>query len=310
MKKINTILDLLDQFQSDSECRKHLEGLLWSDGKPMCPHCQNKKRNHRHAARNIFSCSSCKKQFSVTTGTIFHGTHVPLRKWFVTVYLFTTHKKSISAHQLAKDLRVTVKTAWYMIHRIRTAIQSRSFGAPMKDKVTVDESMWGQKARNIHYHKRPKYNQGRKGEHKLKIFTMVEDTGRAKSVFVPDFSGRILRNIIYHYVERGTTIQSDEYKGYNGLQYNGYNHLRCDHGKFQYVSENGANTNKCENYYSHLKRLFHGTYHKMTEKHIQKYLDEFDFRYNTRSMDDGDRFNHALSLGRVRLTYNQLIGKS
>lgn len=310
MKKIDTLLDMMDRFPDDNECRKHLEEMLWADGKPICPHCKNKKDLYRHAKRNIFTCSSCKKQFSITTGTIFHGTHVSLRKWFVTIYLFTTHKKSISAHQLAKDIHVTVKTAWHMIHRVRTAIQSKDFGVPMKEKVTVDESMWGQKSRNIHYRIRPKYNQGRKGEHKLKIFTMVEDSGRAKSVLVKDFSGYTLKNIIYNYVEKGTTIQSDEYRGYNGLSNNGYIHIRCDHGRYQYVGETGANTNKCENYYSHMKRLFHGTYHKMTEKHIQKYLDEFDFRYNTRSLTNGERFNNVLALGRVRLTYNQLIGKA
>ena len=310
MKKFDTILDLLDTFPNDTECRKHLEGLLWMDGKPTCPHCGNKERNYRFFKRNIFGCAGCKKQFSVTTGTIFHSSHIPLRKWFVTVFLFTVHKKSISAHQLAKDLHVTVKTAWFMIHRIRTAIQTQSFGKPMTDKVTVDESMWGAKARNIHYNKRPKYNQGRKGEHKLKIFTMVEDSGRAKSVFVQDFAGSTLKPIIYHYVEKGTTIQSDEYRAYSGLSRKGYVHIKCDHGRHQYVAENGANTNKCENYYSNMKRLFHGCYHHLTAKHIQKYLDEYDFRYNTRSYSNDERFNLALSLGRVRLTYKHLIGKA
>ena len=237
---------------------------------------------------------------------MFHGTHIPLRKWFVVIYLFTVHKKGVSAHQLARDIKVTVKTAWFMIHRIRTAIQSQDFGEPMKGTITVDESMWGQKSKNIHYNIRPKYNQGRKGDKKLKIFSMFENDGRVKSIHVSNFGSITLQSLIHNHVEQGSTIQSDEYKGYNGLSQR-YNHIRCDHGKHQYVAENGANTNKLENYFSTMKRTFHGTYHKMTAKHIQAYLSESDFRFNTRNETDYDRFNLALSLGRVRLSYKQLI---
>lgn len=306
MKKFDTLLELLDSFPNEVECKKHIEALIWKGGQPVCPHCQNSKNIYRFNKRSIFKCSGCNKQFSLTTGTIFHGTHIPLRKWFVLIYLFTTHKKGVSAHQLAKDLKITVKTAWFMIHRLRAAIQSQDFGAQMKGTITVDESMWGQKSKNIHYNIRPKYNQGRKGDKKLKIFSMFEQEGRVKSVLVKNFGAATLQSLIYQHIEVGSTIQSDEYKGYNGLSYS-YNHIRCDHGKHQYVAESGANTNKLENYFSGMKRTFHGTYHKMTAKHIQAYLSETDFRFNTRSETDYDRFNIALSLGRVRLSYKQLI---
>ena len=136
---------------------------------------------------------------------------------------------------------------------------------------------------------------------------MLETNGKVKSVHVEDLKGERLKGIIFNHVSPGTTIQSDEYNAYNGLEWMGYNHIRCDHGRYQYVADNGANTNKCENYYSNMKRLFHGTYHKMTAKHVQKYLAESDFRYNTRNMGNQQRFDLLLQNSAVRLKYSQLI---
>lgn len=306
--QFETLLDLSDMFPNEESCKKYLEKVLWNEGKPKCAHCQNEQKIYRFANKPTqFKCGKCRKQFTVTTGTIFHGTHVPLRKWIFAIYLFTTHKKGLSAHQLAKDLKITVKTAWFMKHRLRTAFENMEFGAPMEGTVTVDESFWGQKSKNMHYNKRPKHNQGRKGENKLKIFTMVETNGRAKSLHVHDLKSETLKDIIFNHVAPGTTIQSDEYNAYNGLGWMGYNHIRCDHGKYEYVAKDGANTNKCENYFSGMKRLFHGTYHKMTAKHVQKYLAESDFRYNTRNMGVQERFELLIQHAATRLKYSQLI---
>lgn len=307
MKQFSTILELLDEFSDQKKCASYLESLVWNGGNPVCPHCGNADKSYRFKSRNIFKCCACTKQFSATTNTIFHGSPIELRKWFVAIYLFSTHKKGVSAHQLAKDIKVTVKTAWFMVHRIRYAIQTQDFGKPLEGTVTVDESFWGQKSKNMHYDKRPKFNTGRKGDKKITVFAMIDNNSRVKTVKVKNTSGAELKQKIEKYVAKNTTIQTDEWQAYNGLQYLGYNHIRCDHGKHQYVAENGANTNKCENYFSNMKRTFHGTYHKMTEKHIEKYLAETDFRFNTRNETEQGRFNLLLQGASVRLTYKALI---
>src|ERR1700748_1935500 len=309
--QFDTLLELSDMFPNEESCKKYLEKVLWANGEPVCAHCKNTKKIYRFATKPTqFKCGKCRKQFTVTVGTIFHGTHVPLRKWIFAIYLFTTHKKGVSAHQLARDLKITVKTAWFMKHRLRTAFENMDFGAPIEGTVTVDESFWGMKAKNIHYHKRPKHNQGRKGENKLKIFTMLETNGKVKSVHVQDLKSQTLKGIIFNHVSPGTTIQSDEYNAYNGLSWMGYNHIKCDHGRYQYVNkENGATTNAIENYWSHIKRAIIGTYYHVSKKHIQSYLSEFDYKFNTRNKTDIERFNLAILGSQGRLKYSQLINK-
>src|ERR1700739_4571419 len=117
MEKFTTLIELVDRFSDEGKCRQHLEKLLWND-KPICPFCK-KDKIYKYASRGLFKCSDCKKQFSATVGTIFHGSHIPLRKWFIAIYLFTSNKKGISAHQLSRSIKTTVKTAWFMLQRIR-----------------------------------------------------------------------------------------------------------------------------------------------------------------------------------------------
>ncbi len=306
MERFETILDITDRFRTKKACLDYLEKIMYPNG-ICCPHCTQEKV-YRYKSGVLFKCSECSRQFSVTTGTIFHGTHIALRKWILAIYLFTTNKSGLSSRQLARDINVTVKSAWFLLHRVRYAISRQTFARKMRGTVTIDEAMWGQRSHNMHYHLRPK-SKGRKGENKLKIFTMVETDGRVKSILVPNFASHTLNHLIIHNVQRGTTILSDEFVSYKELKHVGYNHLRCDHGNYEYVSASGATTNKCENYFSFMKKIFHGAYVKMTAHHIQKYLSETDFRFTTRNYTEHHRFNLALSLGRVRLTYNQLIGK-
>lgn len=195
-----------------------------------------------------------------------------------------------------------------MIQRIRYAIQHQDFGKPLEGICTADESYVGGKQKNKHYDKKMRGQQGRGSSEKINVFGVMEVGGRVKSVAVPDVKRETLVPLILEYVKPGSTMMTDEWSAYSHLHLD-YFHLKCDHGRHQYVSDEGATTNPIENYWSHLKRTIHGTYHWVSRKHIPKYLAEFDFRFNTRKETDSVRFNIALSQMQGRLKYKELTQK-
>jgi len=154
MKTFKSILELTANFNTDLKCRKYLENQLWQDGKPVCPHCAIIDDAYRFADGRRFKCKACKKQFTVTVGTIFEGSHVELQKWFVAIYLLCSHKKGISSYQLSRDLHITQRSAWYMLHRLRYAFSTKTFLAPLQNTVELDEAFIGGKDKFRHAEKK------------------------------------------------------------------------------------------------------------------------------------------------------------
>lgn len=305
MSKIqfSNLVDLMQKFPDEKSCVEHLRAIRWKDGE-YCPYCGNEKVYHFKDGKT-FKCASCRKRFSIRVGTIFEDSPLPLQKWFVAIYLITSHKKGISSVQLAKDIGVTQKTAWFMLHRLRHAIKTKSFYRPLKNEVEVDETYIGGKEKNKHKSKRVEGSQGRSTKTKTPVVGMVERNGKLKAKVVNDTKSKTIKDLIISNVVFGSKIITDEFRSYFGLDFL-YQHLFVKHSEGEYV--NGiAHTNTIENFWSILKRGIVGIYHFVSKKHLSRYLDEFTFRYNTRGMTEEDRFNYLLANCNGRLAYEQLI---
>jgi transposase-like protein len=231
---------------------------------------------------------------------MFEGTHVPLKKWLLAIYWFLSHKKGLSSVQMHKDLKITQKTAWFMLSRIRHNMKSKP-QSKFKDKVEVDETYVGGKNRKGSGKKK---TQGRSLKFKIPVMGLLSN-GKVYVEVIPNAKGETLKRIIYEFVEKGTTIVSDGWRGYSGLS-NDFRHEVIDHSTGVYV-RNGFHTNSIEGFWSQLKRGIIGIYHLVTQKHLSKYCNEFAYRYNTRDITDGERFNQFLISADHRLKYADLI---
>ncbi len=293
LPEFKNLMDVMERFPDNDSCLEYLEQARWGDT-PVCPHCES-DQIYRYKKRKIYKCKSCKKQFSVRKGTIFEETNIPLRKWFFAVFLLTAHKKGISSVQLARDINVTQKTAWHMLHRIRYTVRTRSFAKPLSNVVEIDETYVGGK----HKGKR-----GRGSENKTAVFGMLEREGKIREMTVPNVKAKTLRKIITEYVANGTTVMSDDWLAYKRLS-NLYPHKTINHGQGEYSNGN-IHVNTIEGFWSILKRGIYGIYHQVSKKHLQRYIHEFQFRYNTRKFDDSFRFLTLLNWCAGRLTYEDL----
>lgn len=303
LQKFKTLVDLLLYFKSEEVCREYLEMIRWN-GDLECPYedCGHNKV-FKFSNGKVYKCAACKRQYSVKVGTIFHDSKIPLQKWFAAIYLITSHKKGISSLQLHRDLGVTQKTAWYMNHRVRN-----SLGIQREQKlsgiVEADETFIGGIEANKHASKRIKDTQGRSVKTKTAVAGLVERGGNVMAKKVQDTSGQNLKRFVTDNVKRGSDLHTDEWFGYNGLE-KLYNRSIIKHQDKQYVS-GSIHTNTMEGYWSLLKRGIVGIYHSVSSKHLQKYLDEFSFRYNTRELSEDGRFNVMLSKAASHITYKKL----
>lgn len=304
MKEIKTVQQLLKSLPNEQSCREFLEERRWQ-GEPICPHCKCSRDNHyklksKGQFKGLYKCRCCRKTFTVTVGTMFEGSHVPLDKWFWAISIFLSHKKGISSVQLAKDIGVTQKTAWFMLNRIRHNFEG-IIGVRFEDMTQVDETYVGGKNRK---RKGIKHTQGRSTAIKTPVVGL-ESNGMVYTIVVPNTSGKILKLIIHTLVDKGSTVITDGWRGYSGLSKD-YDHKVVEHSEGEYVKD-GFHTNNIEGFWSHLKRGILGVYHLVSPKHLSKYCDEFAFRYNTRGLTDIQRFVHFLPSAGKRLAYSELI---
>ena len=295
--------EFMKKFASKRKTIQFFEGVRWPGG-VTCIHCQSKRIAPKKSRLGVYQCKDCRKDFSVQTGTVFERSKIPLRKWFYAVYLLQTARKGISSLQLSKQIGVTQKTAWFMLHRLREACKEK--GGMLSGVVTSDETYFGGEAKNKHKSKKPGKSgltektmvQGIKAEQQLKFHIMDK----------PD--KETLQGNIRKGVEKGSIVMTDELKGYIGLDKD-YIHLTVKHSAGQYFCPvSGATTNDIESVWGLMKRGYKGVYHHWSKKHLHRYIDEFAFRLDKGNCDI-DTIDRVKSLvqGSVnkRLTYEKLI---
>lgn len=303
---------MLEVLPNDTACRNYLEQLLWN-GVPVCPHCGSKNEGHfklkvKGEFKGLYKCkeNACRERFTITVGTMFEGSHISLRKWFIAIYLFSSHKKGISSHQLGRDLGITQKSAWFMLCRIRLAFQVKSL-VQMDGLIQADETFIGGKNKNRHADKKVEDSQGRSCKDKTPVFGLLQHTGKVHTQVVADTKGTTLKPIITDMVKSGAIVVTDEWGAYNGLS-KSYSHVVLNHQKEEYV-RGAFHTNGIENFWSLFKRGIYGIYHSASPKHLHRYCSEFSFRYNTRKISDADRFSLSLSSATAKITYKELTSK-
>lgn len=299
--EFKSLFDLLQAFPTEESCIAYLEKQLWGDGEPVSPYDPTSKVYRR--GDGMYRCKNTGKNFNVRIGTIFEGSKVELRKWFVAIYEITTSNKGISSIKLADDIGVTQKTAWYMSQRIREAFNI-ALEEKLDGEVELDETFVGGKNKNRHKNKRVKNSQGRSFKDKVPVMGMLQRGGKVICEVVRNTSYKSLTVPILRNVKRTATLYSDEWQGYKTIS-KLYNHYIVDHGHGQYVNGN-AYTNNIEGFWSIMKRGLTGIYNHTSKKHLQRYVNEFCFRYNYRGMDGKDRFNCLLCNSKHRITYNEL----
>lgn len=298
------LLDLFKHFKDDNTCRTYLEELRWN-GDISCPHC-GCVGAYKLGDNKTYKCKDniCRKKFTVTVGTIFENTKLPLNLWFGAIYLATAHKKGISSLQLSRDLGITQKTAWFMLHRIREMLRDKA--PQMLDTIVeVDETFIGGKNKNRHYDKKVENSQGRSVKDKTPVFGIMQRWGNITTRVVNDTKASSLKPVIADMVKEGTIVVSDEWTAYNGL-HGTYKHVVINHNNGEYV-RGAFHTNTIEGFWSLFKRGIFGIYHQVSPKHLNRYCDEFTYRYNTRKVLDNERFMLSLRNMNTRLTYTMLV---
>jgi transposase-like protein len=307
------------QFFSDYEnCRKFMAFVRWMDGVVRCPRCNSEKITYLEKAR-VYRCygKHPKQKFSLKVGTVFEDSPIPLEKWLPAVWLIANCKNGISSYEISRALGVTQKSAWFMLHRIRKAMQDGTLGSKLGGnggEVEADETFIGGKARNMHKSVKARRitGQGRNTDDKIMVMGILERGGRVRAQIISDRQKPTLQAIVKKNVEAGSALFTDELGGYKGLDRE-YQHQIIDHA-VKYV-DGRIHTNGMENFWSLLKRGLNGTYIAVEPFHLFRYLDEQAFRYNNRAtkdnpLTDADRFHLALSqIAGKRLTFAEVTGK-
>lgn len=291
---------------SEDEARDYLESLHWPEG-PICPHCGSLRvmaLTGKSCRPGLRKCHDCRKQFTVTVGTIFERSHIALRHWVYAITRMCASKKGISAHQLHRELGITYKAAWFMFHRIRHAFKDPDPGATMTGVVEVDETYVGGKPRKHGTAANPINKRGR-GTKKVPVLALVQRNGCVRTRVICDVTGHTLKSAIRENVHPTATIMTDEHSGYKGIgaDFDG-GHRAVNHGQGEYSRPDGTTTNTAESFFSLLKRGVYGTFHRVSKPPLHRYCDEFTFRWDHRKVSDVDRTEAAIKrTGGKRLTY-------
>ena len=306
-----TLLEAIQYFADEDVALAFVANLRWPSGEQACPKCGSVGEHYFLKTRRVWKCRDCRKQFSIKVGTIFEDSPVKLSKWLPAVWMLVNCKNGISSYELARDLGVTQKTAWFMLHRIRLAMQDGSV-EKMTGEVEVDETYIGGKAKNMHLARRKRIIHGTGGHDKTAVMGLLERPRNAPHSLVRthvlnDVTQRTMQGHVRANVEPGANLYTDRHWGYYGLK-SDYMHDIVDHA-MEYV-RGRVHTNGIENFWSLVKRAVHGTYVSIEPFHVFRYLDEQAFRFNSRKANDGERFRRLLCDGLARrLTYAELTGK-
>ncbi|MHB8887104.1 MAG: IS1595 family transposase [Methylovirgula sp.] len=302
IKHFDSLFDLMDAFPDEQSCIDHLRAIRWRDGE-FCPHCNGNKIYH-FSDRRTFKCGDCRQRFSIKVGTIFEDTKLPLRKWFMAVWLITNHPKGIASTTLAKDLKITQKTAWFVLHRLRHAAKTKSFNAPLKGDVEADTTFVGGKEKSKHAHKRMEGSQG--GANKAVVLGIVEREGELRAGSVANTKAKTLQGVIRENVARGSNVMTDEDRSFVGLD-GDYQHHSVNHSAGEYVRHYVHHTNTIESVWALLKRQIIGVHHWVSPKHLDHYVNEMSWRFNRRDMKVTPRMNDLFACVEGRLRYRELI---
>jgi transposase-like protein len=319
------LIDPAQQFNTEEKAREFLEKTLWPDG-PVCPHCglvgeayklTPKAGAKTHVRPGVWKCKGCRKQFTVRVGTIFEDSHIPLHKWLMAMHLMNASKKGMSSNQLHRMLGITYKAAWFMTHRIRWAMRPNGPVAPLSGTVEVDETYVGGKFRTGSQAVKP----GERAkdhpspiENKAPVVSLVERTGKVRSIHVANVTAANLKQAMRENVEPTAHVMTDESLVYQFVGKEYAKHSTVNHAAKEYSRRDPdgtlASTNTVEGFFSILKRGVYGSFHHVSKQHLHRYLSEFDFRYNARDVDDGERRQLAIKavVGK-RLTYYPAKGE-
>jgi transposase-like protein len=310
MKEPKTLQQAIVYFSDPERAFVFAVNLCFPDGKVICPRCGGK--DHRFVrTRLIWFCKSCKKQFSLKVGTIFEDSPIGLDKWMTAFWMLCNCKNGVSSMEIHRTLGITQKSAWFMLQRLRLAMQDKFYTTKLGgggEGVEVDETFIGGKARNMHKSRKAKLT-GRVDDDKAVVVGFMERGGRVRTQIVDKRRKLNMQPLVREHVQAGAALYTDALKSYIGLDKH-YEHEVIDHA-VEYV-RGKVHTNTVENFWSLVKRALHGTYVSVEPYHLYRYLDEQMFRFNNRKdMSDSQRFALAMSqIGGKRLTYSELTGKN
>jgi transposase-like protein len=315
------VLQLADKLRTEADAYEFLEELRWGK-EQVCPHCgsvrqhyflkpsngaSRKTRTGAASERRVWKCRDCRKQFSVLTGTIFHGTKIPVRTWVFVIFEVCSSKNGVAAREIERKYDLTPKTAWFMLHRLREAMKREPLVGLLSGRVVADETWFGGKPSNRHGHNPKDHMQG---EHdKTPIMALVSrETGEVRSHVVPNVKAENLRKVLHEHVDAANThLHTDSAFSYRRIAGDFASHTAVNHNIGQYVLD-GAGTNQAETFFSQLKRSIDGTHHHVSREHLDRYLAEFDFRFSTCKLSDTERIGKLVGqvAGR-RLTYRKPV---
>ena len=322
-----TVIELVERLRSEADAYLFLEELRWGDGEAECPHCGNlgasyiepgnghsrKTRTGAMSQRRVWRCFSCRKQFSVLTGTVMHGTKIPVRTWVLVIFEMCASKNGVAAREIERKYGLCARTAWFLMHRIREAMADDGL-TMFRGVVVADETHIGGRYKNMHRSKRPDRKAGSEGAaaHKIPVLTLIDaDTGQARSRVLSRVTAATLRKAIAEQADLpSTTLYTDGSTSYFEVGREVAVHESVDHNAYEYVRYEGGKvitSNKAENFFSQLKRSLDGTHHHVSREHLGRYLAEFDYHYTTKNMTDTERM--ADLVGQVhgrRLTYKRV----
>lgn len=319
--ELNSIADIAHFLTDEAAAQEAFANLRWPNGEVTCPLCDGGKKVYAvkyvrrdpetkkvvPSVRKQWKCGACRKKFSVTSGSIFEGAHIPVGKWIYAIYMMCSSKKGVSANQLSRQLKLSYKSAWFMCHRVREAMLQEPLvgmlGTGPDAIVELDETYVGGKKKNNRHR-----NRTHRAGQKAAVMTLIDREGDVKTVHVPNVRKGTLQRVAQPIVDQSANIVTDAHLSYTGIDQHFHSHHTVDHSQ-TFVRGIIFHTNFAESYHSLLKRGIIGAFHHVSDKHLSRYLAEFDRRWNSRKMTDGDR---AVSVLRTapskRLRYAALVG--